>query len=85
MRVSVVSTKKLLVGAWLMFTTRSNAIDVDDADCKNDKTSMIKIDLVDSSPFHLRGSFPGPEDTPYEGGHFEVVSYFDGGTQLYKR
>ncbi|KAJ7504063.1 hypothetical protein B0H11DRAFT_1983412 [Mycena galericulata] len=42
-------------------------------DCKNDMTSNIRIDLVDSSPFHLKGSFPGPEDTPYEGGHFEVV------------
>ncbi|KAJ6505768.1 ubiquitin-conjugating enzyme/RWD-like protein [Mycena vitilis] len=42
------------------------------ADCKNDKTSNIRIDLVDASPFHLKGSFPGPEDTPYEGGLFEV-------------
>ncbi|KII90998.1 hypothetical protein PLICRDRAFT_697404 [Plicaturopsis crispa FD-325 SS-3] len=42
------------------------------ADCKNDKTSNIRIDLIDESPFHLKGSFPGPEDTPYEGGHFEV-------------
>ncbi|KAJ7149198.1 ubiquitin-conjugating enzyme/RWD-like protein [Mycena crocata] len=42
------------------------------ADCKNDKTSNIRIDLIDSSPFHLKGSFPGPEDTPYQGGHFEV-------------
>ena len=42
-------------------------------DCKNDKTSNIRIDLIDSSPFHLKGSFPGPEDTPYQGGHFEVV------------
>ncbi|KAJ7776838.1 ubiquitin-conjugating enzyme/RWD-like protein [Mycena maculata] len=41
-------------------------------DCKNDKTSNIRIDLIDSSPFHLKGSFPGPEDTPYQGGHFEV-------------
>ncbi|KAJ6476091.1 ubiquitin-conjugating enzyme/RWD-like protein [Mycena sanguinolenta] len=31
------------------------------ADCKNDKTSGIRIDLIDSSPFHLKGSFPGPE------------------------
>ena len=45
-----------------------------DADCKNDKTSNIKLDLVGESPFHLKGSFPGPEGTPYEGGHFEVVS-----------
>ncbi|KZS93872.1 hypothetical protein SISNIDRAFT_454319 [Sistotremastrum niveocremeum HHB9708] len=42
------------------------------ADCKNDKTSNIAIDLIDDNPFHLRGSFPGPEDTPYQGGHFEV-------------
>ncbi|EMD39899.1 hypothetical protein CERSUDRAFT_112150 [Gelatoporia subvermispora B] len=42
------------------------------ADCKNDKTSHISIDLVDNSPFHLRGSFDGPEGTPYEGGRFEV-------------
>lgn len=42
------------------------------ADCKNDKTSNITIELVDSSPFHLKGSFPGPEDTPYQGGTFEV-------------
>ncbi|KAF9523147.1 ubiquitin-conjugating enzyme/RWD-like protein [Crepidotus variabilis] len=42
------------------------------ADCKNDKSSGIRIDLVDESPFHLKGSFPGPQDTPYEGGYFEV-------------
>ncbi|KAF5380739.1 hypothetical protein D9757_007152 [Collybiopsis confluens] len=42
------------------------------ADCKNDKTSNITLDLVDNSPFHLKGSFPGPEDTPYQGGIFEV-------------
>ncbi|VDB99424.1 unnamed protein product [Peniophora sp. CBMAI 1063] len=41
-------------------------------DCKNDKTSNINIDLIDNSPYHLRGSFTGPEDTPYEGGHYEV-------------
>ncbi|KDQ51574.1 hypothetical protein JAAARDRAFT_41035 [Jaapia argillacea MUCL 33604] len=42
------------------------------ADCKNDKTSKITLELVDESPFHLKGAFPGPEGTPYEGGHFEV-------------
>jgi len=41
-------------------------------DCKNDKASNITIDLVDSNPFHLIGSFPGPDGTPYEGGHFQV-------------
>ena len=48
--------------------------DLDTEDCKNDKTSNVKIDLVDESPFHLKGTFPGPEGTPYEGGTFEVVS-----------
>ena len=43
-------------------------------DCKNDKTSLIRIDLIDESPFHLKGSFPGPQGTPYEGGTFDVVS-----------
>jgi hypothetical protein len=42
-------------------------------DCKNDKSSKINIDLIDNSPFHLRGSFDGPQDTPYEGGHFAIV------------
>jgi len=42
------------------------------ADCKNDKTSNVRLDLVDNSPFHLIGSFKGPEGTPYEGGHFDV-------------
>ncbi|KAI0629968.1 ubiquitin-conjugating enzyme/RWD-like protein [Trametes polyzona] len=42
------------------------------ADCKNDKASKITIDLVDDNPFHLIGAFDGPEDTPYEGGRFQV-------------
>jgi len=42
------------------------------ADCKNDKSSSVDIDLVDNSPFHLKGTFLGPEGTPYEGGHFSV-------------
>jgi len=44
------------------------------ADCMNDKTSNVQIELVDNSPFHLKGSFQGPEDTPYQGGHFDIVS-----------
>jgi len=46
-------------------------------DCKADKESLITVELVDDSPFHLVGSFPGPSDTPYEGGHYEVVSTFN--------
>jgi ubiquitin-conjugating enzyme (huntingtin interacting protein 2) len=29
---------------------------------------------MDDTPFHLRGSFQGPQDSPYEGGNFEEVS-----------
>ncbi|EAU80894.2 ubiquitin-conjugating enzyme e2-24 kDa [Coprinopsis cinerea okayama7 len=28
--------------------------------------------MIDESPFHLKGSFMGPEGTPYEGGKYEV-------------
>ncbi|KAF8693850.1 Fungal ubiquitin-associated domain, partial [Rhizoctonia solani] len=42
------------------------------ADCKNDKASKISIELIDDNPFHLCGSFPGPEDTPYQGGTYQV-------------
>ncbi|OCF56608.1 ubiquitin-conjugating enzyme (huntingtin interacting protein 2) [Kwoniella mangroviensis CBS 10435] len=41
-------------------------------DCAKDKTSNISIDMIDESPFHLIGAFPGPPDTPYEGGYYEV-------------
>ncbi|KAH8082469.1 ubiquitin-conjugating enzyme/RWD-like protein [Cristinia sonorae] len=41
-------------------------------DCKSDEASNITVDLVGNSPFHLKGSFLGPEGTPYEGGHFQV-------------
>ncbi|EJC98382.1 uncharacterized protein FOMMEDRAFT_23645 [Fomitiporia mediterranea MF3/22] len=41
-------------------------------DCKNDKTSNIILELIDNSPYHLKGSFDGPEGTPYEGGRYDV-------------
>ncbi|KAI5121361.1 hypothetical protein M0805_000669 [Coniferiporia weirii] len=41
-------------------------------DCKNDKSSNITLDLIDNSPYHLKGSFNGPEGTPYEGGRYDV-------------
>ncbi|ORX34193.1 ubiquitin-conjugating enzyme/RWD-like protein [Kockovaella imperatae] len=41
-------------------------------DCAKDKTSNISIDMIDENPFHLIGAFPGPPDTPYEGGYYEV-------------
>jgi len=41
-------------------------------DCAKDKDSQISIEMVDENPFHLIGAFPGPPDTPYEGGYYEV-------------
>ncbi|WVQ71196.1 hypothetical protein IAR50_000721 [Cryptococcus sp. DSM 104548] len=41
-------------------------------DCAKDKTSGIAIEMIDENPFHLVGAFPGPPDTPYEGGYYEV-------------
>ncbi|KAI0262424.1 ubiquitin-conjugating enzyme/RWD-like protein [Gloeopeniophorella convolvens] len=55
-----------------MSDARLRRVNKEIADCKNDKSSNINIDLIDNSPFHLRGSFEGPQDTPYAGGHFEV-------------
>ncbi|KAG8933233.1 hypothetical protein FRC01_010222 [Tulasnella sp. 417] len=42
------------------------------SDCRKDKASNVDIDLVDENPFHLIGTFPGPPDTPYQGGRFSV-------------
>jgi len=44
------------------------------ADLKNDKASNITVDLAGESLTHLIGTFIGPEDTPYQGGTYEVVS-----------
>ncbi|KAI8611688.1 ubiquitin-conjugating enzyme/RWD-like protein [Chytriomyces sp. MP71] len=34
--------------------------------------SPVKVEMVDDKITHLKGSFKGPEGTPYEGGVFEV-------------
>ena len=68
---------KEIAGAPHVFSCSFHPINRTRPDCKNDKSSNINIDLIDNSPFHLRGSFDGPQDTPYEGGHFEVVRYTD--------
>lgn len=47
--------------------------------CKRDESDNIRIKLVDSSPFHLKGHFPGPEGTPYENGTFEVDVVYPAG------
>ncbi len=48
-------------------TARTRRINKEILDCNNDKTSNIEITMVDDSPFHLVGTFPGPENSPYEG------------------
>ncbi|KAH9932826.1 ubiquitin-conjugating enzyme/RWD-like protein [Epithele typhae] len=55
-----------------MSDARLRRVSKEIADCKNDKSSRVTIELVDNSPFHLIGSFDGPEGTPYEGGRFQV-------------
>ncbi|EJD37495.1 hypothetical protein AURDEDRAFT_116792 [Auricularia subglabra TFB-10046 SS5] len=55
-----------------MTDARLRRVNKEIADCKNDKSSRISIDLVDDSPFHLIGAFDGPEGTPYDGGRFQV-------------
>ncbi|KAI8348591.1 ubiquitin-conjugating enzyme/RWD-like protein [Mortierella sp. GBAus27b] len=43
------------------------------AECQRDEASHIVLRLVDESDImHLKGRFPGPQGTPYEGGMFEV-------------
>jgi ubiquitin-conjugating enzyme (huntingtin interacting protein 2) len=39
---------------------------------KNDPDSKITVEPIADEIFHLRGSFNGPEGTPYEGGLFVV-------------
>ncbi|KAI0917678.1 hypothetical protein AcW2_007754 [Taiwanofungus camphoratus] len=56
----------------LAMDARLRRLNKEIADCKNDRSSRITIDLVDNSPYHLIGAFDGPEGTPYEGGHFQV-------------
>jgi len=64
---------KEIAGEHLFLYTHEIRLTVHGSDCKNDKTSGIRIEMVADSPFHLIGFFPGPEGTPYEGGNFEVV------------
>ena len=45
--------------------------------CNSDSTANINIELINDSPFHLLGSFEGPQNSPYEGGYLEVVRFTD--------
>ncbi|KAI0345504.1 hypothetical protein BDW22DRAFT_1405476 [Trametopsis cervina] len=55
-----------------MSDARLRRVNKEIADCKKDKSSSISIELINNSPYHLKGSFNGPQGTPYEGGHFDV-------------
>jgi len=39
---------------------------------KNDTLSGIDVDMVNDDNNHLKGTFKGPPDTPYEGGRYSV-------------
>ncbi|KAL4400140.1 Ubiquitin-conjugating enzyme E2 1 [Malassezia pachydermatis] len=40
--------------------------------CEKDPDDEITVKMVDESPFHLIGTFPGPENSPFEKGLFKV-------------
>lgn len=42
------------------------------ADIKGDNVSQIQAETVGDSLSKLKGSFPGPPGTPYEGGTYQV-------------
>ncbi|KAK3839668.1 MAG: putative UBC1-E2 ubiquitin-conjugating enzyme [Linnemannia gamsii] len=42
-------------------------------DCQRDQSSLIDLQLVeDGNIMHMKGRFPGPPETPYDGGMFQV-------------
>lgn len=57
-----------------MASNRARRIAKEIADIHGDSTSQITADPVggDDDITHLRGSFPGPPGTPYEGGVFKI-------------
>jgi len=57
-----------------MSDPRLRRINKEIRDIELDKNCSIEISPVAESPFHLVGTFPGPENSPYEGGVFDVVS-----------
>ena len=57
-----------------MASNRVRRITKEIADVRADPLSQITVEPLDgdSDITHLRGSFPGPPGTPYEGGTFKV-------------
>jgi len=52
--------------------SRSKRLVKEIAECERDKTLGIVVEPIDGNLSHLKGTFPGPSGTPYEGGRFEV-------------
>jgi ubiquitin-conjugating enzyme (huntingtin interacting protein 2) len=55
-----------------MSSNRSRRIAKELKDLKNDPQSHIDVEIVRDDMNHLKGSFPGPMETPYEGGKYYV-------------
>ncbi|WFD36344.1 E2 ubiquitin-conjugating enzyme [Malassezia cuniculi] len=55
-----------------MSSARLRRVNREIADCANDTQSDVQVEMVDESPFHLIGTFPGPPNSPYEDGVFKV-------------
>lgn len=55
-----------------MASTRERRISKELSDLQNDPNSGVSAHPVDNSLLHLKGIFPGPPDTPYAGGTFQV-------------
>lgn len=59
-----------------MSSTRERRVAKELADIHNDKDNSgvvaFPVDPAGSDLTHLKGTFPGPPDTPYAGGHYQV-------------
>jgi ubiquitin-conjugating enzyme (huntingtin interacting protein 2) len=55
-----------------MSSNRSRRIAKELKDLKNDPVSNIEVEIIRDDLNHLRGSFMGPEGTPYQGGKYFV-------------
>ncbi|WFD42315.1 E2 ubiquitin-conjugating enzyme [Malassezia psittaci] len=55
-----------------MANARLNRIMREIAACERDPSDEITVKMVDESPFHLIGTFPGPKNSPFEEGLFKV-------------
>lgn len=57
-----------------MASNRMRRVGKEIADIHKDKDSQIQVEPIGDQEdiTHLRGSFPGPPDTPYQGGTYNI-------------